>query len=97
MKVKLTLKLKRAFKKYYTNRKNCKKIKWDKMADLNNIKEALPYNCVYFKAIAGTFWLTWKNPRVQTTHNNKNYWTGKVLAKYDKRTKKYNFVSKYLL
>jgi hypothetical protein len=90
---KLTNKLKEAFKRYYRNRNRMRNkeegFKWNKDADLDNIFNSLPAKCVYIQASAGTFWLTWKHPKIQTMHKESNWWTMKVLARYDKKTKKW--------
>ena len=84
----LPKKLKEAFRAYYRNRKDCKNQgkKWDKTADLKRIFEALPKSCVYAEASAGTFWLTWKRPAIQTTHSEANWWTMKILTRKVKAT-----------
>ncbi len=77
--MKLSKKVRAAFRKYYLNRKEMNHRFWDKQADLETIFCALPKNCIYRQAIAGTFWLTWKSPRIQTVHSENNWWTCKVL------------------
>jgi hypothetical protein len=79
--MKLPKKLRLAMKQYYENRKMQDQKKWDKQADLQNIIDALPKNCTYFQACAGTFWITWKRPRIQTQHNEQNYWRCKLLSR----------------
>lgn len=82
--MKLSRKVKAGFKRYYRNRKNMKHESWDKEADLKAIFGALPKNCVHRQASAGTFWLTWKRPRIQTVHSEHNWWTCKVLTRLKK-------------
>lgn len=77
--MKLPKKLRLAMKQYYSNRKQGKG--WDKQADLKNIVDTLPKNCTDFQACAGTFWITWKRPRIQTQHNEQNYWRCKLLCR----------------
>ena len=79
----LSPKLKAAIKRYYDNRGRQRRtgITWDKMADLKNICASRPKNCTRVEACAGTFWLTWKRPRIVTIHDENNYWTCKVYAR----------------
>ena len=77
--MKLPMKLKQAMKTYYANREQQCEKKWDKQKDLNAIFDARPKNCTRIQAVAGTFWLDWQRPRLQTTHDETNYWTCKVL------------------
>ncbi len=77
--MKISRKLRAAFKRYYGNRKKQADQKWDKQGDIDNISSTLPKGC-HLQACAGTFWLTWQRPRIQTVHSEKNYWTGKVRA-----------------
>lgn len=83
----ISKKLKAAMRAYYQHRKNQKNGKWNKQADLDAITAALPKNCVFAQYSAGTFWLTWERPRIQTTHSEKNYWCCKVLARWNKKKK----------
>jgi hypothetical protein len=83
-KIRLSKKLREAFRRYYHNWRHQKTVKWDKQADFENIENLLPKNCVWLQAIAGTFWLTWRRPRIQTTHDEKNYWCCKILARLRK-------------
>jgi len=92
-KVTISKKLREAMKQYFRNRKNQKEVKWDKQADLQGITDALPKNCTNAQYTAGTFWLTWKSPRIQTTHSEKNYWCGKILALWDRKGKEWVKVS----
>lgn len=78
----LSKKARKAFRRYYRNRRNQKIVEWDKQTDLTLIHNSLTKNCVRMQASAGTFWLTWKTPRIQTTHSESNYWCCKVLARY---------------
>ena len=81
-----------AMRRYYENWKQQAEKKWDKLSDLKNIQASLPKNCYYFQAMAGTFWLSWKHPKIQTTHNDKNYWCGKILARWNAKEKKFILV-----
>jgi len=92
-----------AMRQYYQNRRLSKEWvgsnhesgkPWDKAADLKAIENALPKNCCYFEACVGTFWLTWRRPRIQTVHSEKNYWTGKVLARFDPKKRAWVKVTK---
>jgi hypothetical protein len=67
-------------KRYYDNRRKHNECgqKWDKSADLQNIFSQLPKNCVSCEAIAGTFFMTWRRPRIQTEHSETNYWACKI-------------------
>jgi len=84
MKLKISKRLREAFRQYYQNRAQQGVIKWNKPRDIKNIEYALPKNCTGFEACAGTFWLHWKSPRVETVHSKKNYWCGKVIARRKK-------------
>ena len=78
-KPRITKRLKNAFKQYYTNRTLAKRgiARWNKQSDLKNIFSMLPRSAGY-QACAGTFWICW-NGRIQTTHNENNYWIGRVI------------------
>ncbi len=82
--MKISKKLRAAFKRYYENRKRAwdkeDDFTWDKEDDIKNIEAALLKGCG-FSASAGTFWITWQRSRTQTVHSEKNYWTGKVRAR----------------
>ena len=85
LRVKLSKQTRAAFKRYYDNRRDQGATGvWNKEADLDNIFDSLPKNCIYYQACAGTFWLTWKRPAVQTTHDEVNYWCCKVLSRRKK-------------
>jgi hypothetical protein len=73
-----------AFKNYYYNCSIQKLKKWDKDADLRRFWKAAKEHCTCFEAIAGTFWLTWKRPRIVTRHDPSNWWLAKVVKRYRK-------------
>lgn len=87
--MKVSKKLRTAFKQYYDNRNRQSEVKWDKQADLENIERSLPKRCMCFQATAGTFWLTWSSPKIQTTHSEGNYWCGKVLARFNRKERRW--------
>ncbi len=84
---------------YYQGRKEGKanvdagkKSGWNKLACLKAIEAALPKNVTHFQACAGTFWITWRlrhRQRVQTVHSQKNYWTCKVMGRWDIKKKEW--------
>jgi hypothetical protein len=79
--MKISVKLRAAFRRYYTNRKAQHERKWNKQADIKNIASAMGRNWTRWEACAGTFWIWWKRPRIQTIHTEFNYWTGKIVAR----------------
>lgn len=81
MTIKLSKRTRAAFKKYYTNCKEQRQRRWDKYADLKNIFDSLPKNCIAKEACAGTFLLTWKHPHIVTRHDKTNYWCSKIFAR----------------
>jgi hypothetical protein len=79
----LTKKLKDAWRRYFINCKMQDRKKWNKLSDLRHIEKCLPKSVLHVHACAGTFWLTWRSG-VQTEHNEKNYWKGKIVSVLDK-------------
>jgi len=80
----ITPALRQALKEYYQKRdlQNNKAIPWDKEESINKILKVFRQHkqAGRFEGCAGTFWLTWKCG-VQTTHNEDNYWQGKVFSR----------------
>lgn len=83
----ITPKLRIAFKEYYEKRdlQNKEAIPWDKEESINKILKAFRQHkqAGRFEACAGTFWLTWRCG-VQTTHDETNYWCGKIFTRRQK-------------
>jgi hypothetical protein len=90
--MKIPTKVVALMKTYYDHYRAQNTTPWDKQADLKNIfdaaKAASP-RATYIQAMAGTFWITWGHVGIQTTHCENNYWTGKVMARLDRKNKKY--------
>ena len=95
----ITPALRAAFKEYYEKRnisnksyeeekKNphlVKAIPWDKEEATKKILKAFRKHkqAGNFQRCAGTFWLTW-TCGIQTTHDEDNYWKGKILSRRQK-------------
>lgn len=79
----LTPEIKQAMRNYYLHRKAQEKVKWDKDGDLAALSAALHKSPFYtfLQACVGTFWVTWGKANVQTRHDEKNYWIGRLVGR----------------